>query len=355
MSEEKVELSHFYNHRRHNYHSTTDMLRFFLMPFVFMLFIGLPGKIGGYISFYSNFVTEAFFILFGFFALVPDSDKRRRKVRSELKQAIKFFVIMFVSFIIFNIIYLTFIHSLPYLTSSAIWQKRTLFNFFVLNIWPLPFGNSIWFVQSLVYAYLFFYIGEKLKLYKFYFPLMIILIIFMLVTGEFAAFFGFPHRGYAYLPAGAVTRAIPYMLIGMFLRKNVDKLSKLPRFVYLLLFPAGLLLAILEIELLNRFGKLAYPGHAIGFGIMAISLCCFAITKPKSYKIFLSKHGAGYSRRMYAYCQPVQLIVWMITYTLIPKLYNYIACAASFVISFLLAVIVGRIIRRRYRRRHKKS
>lgn len=347
MSDEKVKLSYFYDHRRHKYHSTTDMLRFFLMPFVFLMFLGLPGKIGGYISFYSNFVTEVFFILFGFFALVPDSHRRKRKIKSELKQGIKFFLIMFFSYILFNIIYLEFLNSLYYLTSGVLWQKRTIFNFLVLNIWPLPVGNSIWFVQSFVYAYLFFFIAEKIKLSKYYFQILIILIIFMLATGEFAAFFGFPHFGYNYIPAGAVTRAIPYMLIGMFLRKNVDKLSKIPRFVYLILFPVGLILAILEIELLNRFGKLAYPGHAIGFGIMAISLCCFALSNPKEYKNFFSKHGANYSRRMYAYCQPVSLIIWMITYTFIPKLYNYVNVIGSLLISFLLAIIVGRIQRKR--------
>ena len=352
MSEEKIELSYFYDHRRHNYHSTTDILRFFLMPFVFMLFLRLPGKIGTYVSFYSNFVTEAFLIIFGFFALVPDSEKRRKKIRSELKQAIKFFAIMFVSYILFNIIYLMYLNSLEYLTSGAFLQKRTIFNFLVLNIWPLPFGNSIWFVQSLVYAYLFFYIGEKIKLYKLYFPIMIILIIFMLVMGEFAAFFGFPHFGYSYIPAGAITRAIPYMLIGMFLRKNVDKLSKIPRFVYLILFPVGLLLAISEIEILNHIGKLVYPGHTIGFGLMALSLCCFALTKPKEYKNFFSKHGAAHSRRMYAYCQPVSLIIWMITFATVPKLFNYINCVVSFVISLILSIIVNRI--KKYRYRHSK-
>ena len=342
MSDEK--LSSFYDDRKKNYHSRTDILKFLLMPFAFFVILGFPGKYGGYISTYSNFVAQVFFILFGFFTLVPDKSKRNQKLKKALRSASKLFVIMFLSYIALNIIYLAYFNSLNLLLSSEFLRKRTFFDFLVLNVWPLPIGNSIWFIQSLVYAYLFFLIAEKTKLNKFYLPIMIILIIFMLATGEFAAFFGFPHFGYYNIPAGAVTRTIPYMLIGMFLRKYVDKLTKIPQFVYLILFPIGLLAAIAEIEILSYIGKLAYIGHTIGFGLMALALCCFALAKPTVKKNFLSKHGSSYSRRMYALCQPVSFISLVATTFINPSLSVFVTeyrCIISFIICFIIAFIIG--------------
>ncbi|MBR6918388.1 MAG: acyltransferase family protein [Clostridia bacterium] len=338
-----VKLSEFYEDTKNDYHSRTDLLKFLLMPFAFFVILGFPGKFGSYVATYSNFVAQVFFILYGFFTLVPDKEKRRRKLKRSLKRALKLFAIMFVSYVIINVIYLSSLDSLDYLISSDFWRKRNIFNFLVLNVWPLPIGNAIWFVQSLVYAFLFFFIAQKLKLEKFYAPLLIILILFMLCTGEFAAYFGFPHFGYYNIPGGAVTRAIPYMLIGMYLRKYVDLLSKIPRFVYLLFFPAGLFAAVVELETLNRIGMLLYLGHTVGFGIMALSLCCFSLAKPKRISGFLSLHGNNYSRRMYAFCQPVSFTLWLLTYLTRPEFLEPVKEFRS-IIAFAICLVIATVI-----------
>lgn len=342
MNDEK--LSNFYDDRSKNYHSRTDILKFLLMPFAFIVILGLPGKYGSYVSTYSNFVAQAFFILFGFFTLVPDKDRRGERIKKSLKRAFNLFAIMFLSYIVLNIFYLAYFNSLQSLLSEAFLRKRTLFNFLVLNVWPLPIGNSIWFIQSLTFAYLFFLISEKINLDKFYIPILIVLVIFMLATGEFAAFCGFPHFGYSYIPAGTVTRAIPYMLIGMVLRKNVDKLTKIPKFVHLLLFVIGLLAAIGEIKFLSHIGKLVYVGHTLGFGLMALSLCCFALAKPEVKTNFLTKHGMSHCRRMYALCQPVSFAVWIFTSLINPAFVETVRkfdSIISFIICLSIAFIVG--------------
>lgn len=337
-------LSNFYDHISNNYHARTNTLKLLLMPFVFFFFLGFPGKYGNYVLTYSSFVIQVFYILFGFFTLVPDLSKRNKKLKRGLRNAFKLFVIMFVSYIALSLVYMAYSHTLPSLLSDAFLRKRTFFDFLVLNVWPLQIGNSIWFVHSLIYAYLFFLFAEKIKINKLYLPILIILIILMLATGEFAEFFGFPHFGYFYIPAGAVTRAIPYMLIGMFLRKYVDKLTIIPRYVYLILFPVGLLAAVAEIELLGRIGKLTYVGHTIGFGVMALSLCCFALAKPEAKKNFLSNHGDSYSRRMYAFCQPVSFVLWLVTAFINPAFLGIVrefSGVISLIICFIIAWIIG--------------
>ncbi len=333
------ELSSFYDSRRNNYHSRTDALRLLLMPFVYFVILGFPGKYGGYISTYSNFVAQVFFILYGFFTLVPDVSKRRERLKDGLMRALRLFVVMFLVYLLLSAVYLSFFNPVSSLFSTPSAIKHTLFNFLILNVWPLPVGNSIWFVQSLVYAYLFFLFAEKTGLSKFYIQILVILAVFALSTGEFAAFLGFPYRGYPCIPGGAVTRAIPYMLVGMLLRKYIDKLAKIPRYVYIILFPVGLMAAVAEIELLRYIGKLVYLGHTVGFGIMAVSICCFTLTRAEVKNNFLSEHGRNYSRRLYAFCQPVSLICCIATvivkpqFLLIVKSYS---CFISFLISFLI-------------------
>lgn len=337
-------LSEFYDNRKENFYSRSDTLRFFLMPFVYIVLLGLPGKYGSYISTYSNFVAQVFFILYGFFTLVPDLSVRLERIKKTLKSAVKIFLIMFISHLVLSVLYLLFTNSLSNLFSTASAIKHALFNFFILNVWPLPVGNSIWFVQSLVYALLFFLFAEKTRLNRFYTPILILLAVFTLSTGEFAAFFGFPYHGYYYIPGGAVTRAIPYMLIGMLLRKYVDLLPKIPQYVYLLMFPVGLLAAIGEIEFLRYIGRLVYLGHTVGFGIMALSLCCFVLAKPAKKNGFISNHGRNYSIRMYVLCQPVTLILWILTIVLIPKYFfvvGFFSCIISFVICLVITFAIG--------------
>lgn len=308
------------------------------MPFAFFVLLGFPGKYGSYVSTYSNFVPQVFFILYGFFTLVPNEAKRRKKLKKALKRASKFFLIMFVVYLAINIFHLVYVDRGSNLFGTASAIKHALFNFFILNVWPFPIGGGIWFVQSLVYAYLFFLFAEKYGLNKFYVPILIALAVFTLATGEFAAFLGFPYRGYAYVPGGAVTRAIPYMLVGMLLRKHVDKLPKIPQWGYILLFPAGILVATAEIVLLRHMGKLVYVGHTIGFGLMAVALCCFTLAKQEAKTNFFSKHGRSYSRRLYALCQPVAYMCWIMVMVTKPELLptvNQFSCVISFVLSFI--------------------
>ena len=342
---EEIKLSEFYGDEKKR-SLTIDKLKFWLMPFVFFTLLGFPTRFGSYVSTLSNFAAPAFFILCGFLNLAPDKDVRLKRIKKALKRSFMIFIIMFLSYIAINLAYLAFCDALNSSLAAEIIRKKIAFNFLVLNIWmPIPMGSSIWFIQSLFYAYVFFLIAEKLNLSKFYIPVLVLLICVMLATGEFAALFKFPHFGYNYIPAGAVTRAIPYMLIGMLLRKHIDKIGKAPRFVYLILFVLGLALAFAEFEILSRLGLLVYQGHAIGFGIAAFSICCFALVNPSVSKLgFYANHARNHTIRLYILCQPVALMLYMIGPFLYPRfvLYYYqYSGIISFIISFIISLVFG--------------
>ena len=320
------------------------MLKFLLMPFVMFVLFGFPTSFGSYIQVFSNFAAPAFYILCGFFVLCPDEKKRTAKIKRALKKSFKFFVWLFISYTIISVAYLFFIKAnwIP-----IILGKRVHFNFLFLNIWPevFPVGSSIWFIQSLFYAYIFFYVADKIKLLRFYVPLLIVFYLIMLFTGEFSALAGFPYFGYPFIPGGAVTRAIPYMLTGMLIRKNADRLLTLRRPLYILFFIAGLALALLELFLLSYFHILIYYGHLIGFGIMALSLCCLALSAPKIKENFITAHGRNYARRIYALCQPVSILVNLsLGFTIVPEYFRYVIEYKSIIVFFVclgISYLVG--------------
>ncbi len=262
--------SEFYKEERFSTH--VNLMKFLLMPFVFFalfgFLVGFPvarvQTVGNYVSAISNFAALAFFIFCGFFTLVPERKKRLKKLSRGLKRSLLFFAILFVGYLAVNVIYLAAIGELRSLISPEILRKRTIFDFLVLSVWPLPVGSGIWFIQSLAYAYLFFFLAEKLKLSKIYIPLLVVLAVLALLSGELAKIVGFPYLGYSYIPGGFLTKAIPFMLVGMLLRKYVDRLARIPRYVFGITFLAGILCSVGELFLLAWTGKLAYTGNMIG-------------------------------------------------------------------------------------------
>ena len=338
----KRTISDYYNHGHRA--RGADKLKFFLMPFVIFVLFGFPTRFGGYVKIYSNFVAPAFYILCGFFVLCPDAEMRSEKIKRALKKSFKFFAALFITYSAISIVYFTVVGAdwIP-----EVLRRRTLFDFFVFNMWPqaFPLGNSIWFIQSLFYAYVFFYIAERAKLSRYYAPVFIVCFLIMLFTGEFSAIVGFPYFGYMFIPGGAVTRAIPYMLLGMFVRKNADKFLTFRKRIYIIFFTAGILLTYLEIELLSRFHILKYYGHLIGLGIMALSVCCLALSYPILKENFLTLRGRRYARRIYALCQPVAFFITLIiSMTINSDYFGYFIEYRSLIVYLLsigIAYLVG--------------
>lgn len=348
-------LSNFYD--EDNAASRVDLIKFCLMPFVFFALLGFPisGIIGNYVIDFSNFAALSFFIFCGFFTLAPNPEIRAKKLKKALKRSWRFFLTLLAVYFALNVAYMAYIGELRTLFSAEYFRLSKIFDFLVLNVWPFPMGSSIWFIQSLAYSYLFFYIAEKFKLSKIYLPLLIVLLIFMLLSGELSRLVGFPYLGYNYIPGGTITKALPFMLIGMLIRKSVDKLDIMPRIVYAITFLMGIAVAVGERLLLQKLGLFVYAGNSVGYLIMAISACCYALSDPVMSKNFLSNHGRSYARRMYALCQPVYFIIWVIVGAInvsaLPTV-SLLGSVICFAICFVRAYFMGVI---KYRNAVKKG
>ena len=133
------------------------------------------------------------------------------------------------------------------------------------------------------------------------------------------------------------------MLIGMFIRKGANIILNIRRWLFPLFFGFGLVLAALELHLLKHFDLLVYNSHTLGFSIMAISACYFALSKTDSQDSFLSSHGKNYAKRIYAFSQPIYFIIMFISTIIAQKYFGIIRAFSSFIV-FLICLLIAYII-----------
>lgn len=299
--EKKNTISAYYDSGKQG--DGANILKFWLMPFVCFTAFGFPfGAIGNLVSLLSGFAAPAFFILSGFFILGGDREVRLEKLKRAIKRSGLCFLGMFVVFFATNVIYLS-VQGVDWI--PEVFRLRVGFNFFVFCIWPFQMGQNIWFIQSMFFACIILFLLDKIRFLRIYKLLLLLLAVFMLLSGEFAGVFNFHILDYVYIPGNTVTRALPYLLLGMLIREKAESLLQLRVWKYLIFAVGGLGLAHLEMTLLFQTQTLVYTGHTIGFGITAAALCCMALTFPKTMRSFTAIHGRSFARCIYILIHPV--------------------------------------------------
>ncbi len=292
------------------YIPAADALKFWLMPFVCILCFGFPTRFGGNVSALCGFAPLCFYILCGFFALTGAEDGQMN-LKKGIRRSILLFVILFAICLAVNVLYY-FLTGLPVGTLfSALLRKRILFNFFVLCVWPFQMGESICFIQSLFYAYVILFILNALHLQKLRKLLFVLCVLLMILTGELAGLIRFRFLGYPCLPPDALTRALPYMLLGGIMREKEEQLWQKRGWIYLLMIPLGLVLAYGEFFLLSLTGLLITTSHAIGLGMTAFGLCAWVLlyTDPEMEPNYFCLTGRPFAKRIYLLSQPVAFLL----------------------------------------------
>lgn len=305
-------------------------LRFILMAFVCFWNYGFPEPTG-IVSAISGFAIPCFYILSGYFILPSDMELSTKRTVRKIKRSALCMAFMFLVYLLINIIVCVIKHISVKVT------KRVIFNFLVLNLWPLPIGSNIWFIQAMLYAYIVILIAHKLGMMKFYKPVLIITLIIMLLTGEFAGLIHFNVLGYNYIPGNWLTRALPYILIGKLIRDNEDRLLKSKMWKCLLITVVGALLAIGEIVLLGKTGLLVYEGHMIGYGVMAVAVCCMALSKPMGHLNPITYFDTELSGVIYLFIEPIYYALGLIAGKDNFGLFAYFGGIAAYLVCIMLA------------------
>ncbi len=311
----------------------TGYLRLILMLFVCLWAFGCPEPTG-IVRLLSGFAIPAFFILSGYYVLDNKREERLEKTLRKIKRTALCTAFVLLFYLALNI-GLIFLYQMQFVIT-----KRVVFEFLVLNIWPFTIGNSFWFIQSMLYAYVVIFIADKLKLLRFYKFFLVILLLIMLVTGEFAGAIRFSIFGYPFIPGNWLTRALPYILIGKFMREKKKSLMKVQFWKYLIAFVVGGGLALLEAEGLGLLGVLNYQGHMIGFGIMAVAVCGLAISIPIYTPNRVIHFDSAISGLIYVLMNPVYYILAIILGEGHKDFIEMLGGLTAFLISFGLAMIL---------------
>ena len=326
------------------YFDSADAVKLLLMPFVCCAIFGLPGHIGNYVANLCRFAAYAFFILCGFFSAESD-DVGSPKTVNTLRRTGMRFVFLFVLYFVINFLLYTLGMGVSMKgLLSALLHKRVFFEVIVLCMWPFNMGKSVWFIQSLFYIRILLWLMKKYRLLRFYKLLMVIGILAMLFTSELAAVIGFNFVGYPYIPANWLTCALPNMMLGRLVYEKRSKLLALPKAVYPIGFVLGTALAFMEFTLLKNNGYLVHMGNAVGFYVMALSVCCWTFRTHSLDSSPLTVHGRAYSWSIYALCQPVALFMVILAANTSDELLSTVQNWGGPVIYFgslLVAIILG--------------
>ena len=324
-------------------HKGLDAMKFWLMPFICFASFGFYAPFGDLVARLSLFASIAFYILCGYTAALNRQQKDFHK-RVIKRTAIHFAILVGVFLILNAALYLSQGLLQPVIAETL--RKRTLFNFVVLCLWPYPIGETLWFLQALLYARIILWLMDKWKLMRFYKAVMVITLLGMILLGELAGVIGFSFHGYTYIPGNGLTRALPYMLVGWFLFEKKDKLVKVPSWLWIVLLVLGIGAAMGEWVLLARTGYLVYTGHFVGYGIMAISACGLVLKKEDKKSNFAVAHGPHYAWRIYYLSQPVGHALLLITFYLLPWYYGVTRALLGllvYLVCLLIAFIIGKL------------
>ena len=331
----KAQLDNFYSQGFRN--SSVAYLRFILMAFVCFWNFGFPEPTG-VISAISGFAIPSFFILSGYFTLPVSKEISTEKEKRKIKRTLLCLTSIFVLYLLINVLVCGFGKVL-----GAV-SLRSVFNFLVLNLWPFSVGSNIWFIQAMLYAYIVIYVAEKLNLMRFYKVFLIILLIFMLLSGEFAGLIHFNILGYHFIPGNWFTRALPYILLGKFLREKDALLLKTATWKYIVLWGVGAVLSLAELYILLRTGFLVYEGHMIGYGIMAFAACGFALSRPLANEsvitAVLTQFDPVLSGIIYILMDPVFYMIGLLLGSGHMSLISAFGGLAAYAISILVALLL---------------
>lgn len=274
------------NKREINYSLNT--LKFFAIFAVLCLHSGFLafGRLGYGVDLVSRFAIPVFFLISGFYSMYQDENYALEKYKTRIIRLIYLIIISNAIYIVFFI-----------LTKSNfdVWGLFTLdscWNYIIFNVSPGTF--HLWFLQALLYCYIFFWIIIKLNVNprKLYF-LIPLLIAFNLIFGEYFLMNGIeiPRMYYR----NFLLTGLPFFLLGFFIRDRQEKIKELfsnkTAFCCLVVI---LGIIILEWSLLSIKVELS-----LGTALLAVLLFILCVNNPDVNIKFLTWIGGNLYALMY--------------------------------------------------------
>lgn len=326
----------------HNRHIYIDKWRFILMILGAISFMGFPSQYNLFIKVFLSFAAPTFYILSGYLVM-RKSEHRSERILSAIKKTAIVFAILSASYFALNFV-MDFGGTLKTVTTGKFW-----IDFLVLNIFALPIGGHLWYVQALLYGYIILYFIDKLKLLKFDLVIIGLCFVAAFVSGDLSGVIGFNFMGHEYLMGNFITRAIPYILIGKRIHdaKYHNKKANIKNIVVYM--TVGILLLSVEAAVLASAGQLVYYGHLVGHIFMAVSAAAFICSNRKSkFNLAGMKDFSTYGTNwIYYIAQPMFTILntWMVGEMSDAVFLSGFLAVASIVFSIGIVLWVHKIVK----------
>ena len=283
------------------------------------------GTEGGIIVALSRFAVPFFFLLSGFFSYFEDASKAIEKYKVRCIRLLKLLIVS-------NIIYFIFYDVIRDFSISK-WMSLIdvgqIYQYIIFN--TSPTGGHLWFIQSLIYCYLLFFIMTKLdikinKLYV-YIP---ILLIFNLILGEFSRLTANPYSYYFH--RNFFFTALPFFVLGYLIRDKKEKLDIISNKFIIYSIALGILLTVLE------FLTIGTVELYIGSIILATIIFIWCIINPEKLDWKISGWIGG---KLYT---PMYILHLIVYYSLIVDVYDF--GYLSPIVVFLLTVVISYFVYR---------
>lgn len=305
--------------RERNY--SIDAMRIISAFAVVVMHFNFGTSVGWVINAMLWYAVPFFLITSGYYIMGDElvNEKLRKSLKKNLKLFLKVSILLLAINIEYNILKGTNIN----------YNAEAIYKFVIFNEWPFVLGGPMWYLQSVIYAEVFFIIIEKTQLKKYYNIIMSFFLVVNVCVGELSGILRLPC-----IKGNFFTRAIPYMLLGRCLRINAEKIKKIKDKYLLLLLVSSIIICYLEYVILKLCGELVYKGHFIGNGILAVILFELCMNHPTYMKnSIFNKFGKEYSLGIYLLHQPLGELLLSCTSIFNIKCLNIIKPVVIFVLS----------------------
>ena len=190
-----------------------------------------PGVLGTAVQAISRFCVPFFFMVSGFFCFRPllhDPDSKtvlEANWRGQNSLVIRKKVLHIAKITLYaSLFYLVFVLLLQAVFHNQDFAigKRAIFSWAILNK-PFVIAGQYWFLFALLYAYIFYWVLERLHLRKFAYVLAAILFVVyvLLAQGAHLAGYGIPNMIYR----NWLIEAFPYFMLGHWIYENQEKIT----------------------------------------------------------------------------------------------------------------------------------
>lgn len=327
---------------KRNRNTTLDIFKLFSAYMVVFIHVPFYGEMGGIVQSIARFAVPVFFISSGFFVYNNNCEKIKKKIKN-----------IFLMYVFTTVLYHLFGIVSSFITGASVGEiiadymellrMKSMIEFFIFNV-SLS-SEHLWFLLALLYCYVIQYFVCKFKIpEKVTFLFAIICLIANLILSEGMALFNIEIS--AIVTRNFLFVGYPFVVIGLWLRKNTDKIVKTNQKGLIIVFLLGLAETILSRICLGK------EELYIGSILMAITLMILAIKNPqiiKSEKIVnLSRlHQNIYLFHVVVYkTARVILPMFGISFTskVLGFVYPILICIATTILAYIIDKVQAKIL-----------